>query len=594
MPQFFSELQRRHVYRVAAAYAVVAWLLIQIATQVFPFFDFPTWAVRLVVLVLVLGFPVAIILAWAFDITPEGIKRTEELGPDEPTPRRTGRRLIAFVVVMAALGLAFPIVRFTRSKFSNPLIVLTSDSLPPIPEKSMAVLPFKPLSESNRDEVLELGMADTLIAKLSASREIIVTSLTAVRKYDDLKQDPVSIGRLLRVNSVLEGNLQRLGDRIRVTARLIKVLDGSSIWAGTFDEKFTDVFALQDAISEKVVAALSLRLNQDEHKRLTKRYTENVAAYQLYLTGRYHWSNLSPPELQKSIEFFKKAIEADPGYALAYYGLAESLRASSINSDMPPNEVMPLATSAARKAIELDPTLAEPHVTLSFVYLFYDWNWAEAEKEATRAIALNPNLAWAHMAYAHYLSDVGRHEEAIAAAARARELEPVSLILNSLEGARLYYARQYDEAQARLQKVLELNPNFWVAHRYLGHVAIAKGNYAEAVAQFSKAKELARGNTQPPSMLAYIAARTGDTAKARAMLQDLKALSAKRYVPSLNIAVAHLGLGETDEALSWLEKAFEEHDVQLQFLKVDPTFDPLRSELRFVALLKRLGLPAEH
>jgi TolB-like protein len=464
LPQFFSELQRRHVYRVAAAYAVIAWLLIQIATQVFPFFDFPTWAVRLVVLVLVLGFPVAIILAWAFDLTPEGITRTEELGSHGPTSRRTGRRLIAFVVVMAALGLAFPIVRFTRSKFSNPLIILTADSLPPIPEKSMAVLPFKPLSESNRDEVLELGMADTLIAKLSASREVIVTSLTAVRQYDGLKQDPVSIGRLLRVNSVLEGNLQRLGDRIRVTARLIKVLDGSALWTGTFDEKFADVFAVQDAISEKVAAALSLRLSQEEHMRLTKRYTENVAAYQLYLMGRYHWNKLIPPEIKKSIGFFQQAIDLDPSYALAYFGLAEAYRSLVITSDVRPKDAFPQAKAAALKALAIDEWLAEPHSTLAMIHMWFDWDWVVAEREAKRAIELNPNSALARMAYAHVLSNQGRHEEAIAEAARGRELDPVSLIINAREGAVLYYAKRNNEAMERLQKTLELDPNFWVAH----------------------------------------------------------------------------------------------------------------------------------
>jgi TolB-like protein/Tfp pilus assembly protein PilF len=588
--QFFSELQRRHVYRVAVTYAVVAWLLIQIATQVFPFFDFPNWAVRLVVLVLVLGFPVAIILAWAFDLTPEGIKRTEEPGSHEPTSRRTGRRLIAFVVVMAALGLAFPIVQFTRSKFSNPLIILTAESLPPIPEKSMAVLPFKPLSESNRDVVLELGMADTLIAKLSASREIIVTSLTAVRKYDDLKQDPVSIGRLLRVNSVLEGNLQRLGDRIRVTARLIKVLDGSSLWTGTFDEKFTDIFALQDAISEKVAAALSLRLSQDEQKRLTKRYTENVAAYQLYLMGRYHWNKLIPPEIKKSIGFFQQAIDLDPSYALAYFGLAEAYRSLAITSDVRPKDAFPQAKAAALKALAIDESLAEPHSTLAMVHMWFDWDWVGAEMEAKRAISLNPNSGASHLAYAHVLSNLGRHAEAIAEGARARELDPVSLIVNAREGAVLYFARRNDEARERLQKTLELDQNFWIAHLFLGHVYLEKKNYPEAIAEFTKARDFSRGNAQAISMIGYVSALAGDAAKARAILDELKSRSAQQYVPPCNVAVVHLALAEQDEAFAWLEKANEEHDVWVSFLRIDPKWDSYRSDPRFAAILKRIGL----
>ena len=435
-----------------------------------------------------------------------------------------------------------------------------------------------------------MGMADTLITKLSNSGEMIVPSLTSVRQYGGLDQDPLAAGRKLGVNSVLEGNVQKSGDRLRVTVRLIKVADGSSLWAGTFDEKFTDVFTVQDTISQKVAEALALRLSGEEQKRLTKRYTENVAAYQLYLTGRYHWNKLTPPEITKSIGFFQQAIELDPSYALAYVGLADAYRGLALTSDMPPKEVFPQAKAAATKALEIDESLAEPHAALAFIHMWFDWDWVGAEREARRAISLNPNSGFSHLAYAHVLSNLGRHEEAIAEGARARELDPTSLITNAREGMALYFARRYDEAKEGLLKTLELDPNFWVAHHFLGHVYLEKKNYPEAIAEFTKARDFSRGNSAAISMIGYASARAGDAAKARAILDELKSQSAHQYIPPYNIAVVYLGLGERDEAFAWLEKANEEHDALVSFLKIFPQWDSVRSDPRFAAILKRIGL----
>ena len=464
------------------------------------------------------------------------------------------------------------------------------DAAASIAQKRIAVLPFKPVLPKNRDQVLELGMADTLITKLSNSREIIVRSLTSVRKYGGLEQDPVSAGRELEVNSVLEGNVQKVGDRIRVTARLIKVADGSSLWAATFDEKFTDVFSVQDAISQKVADALALRLSGEENKRLTKRYTDNVEAYQLYLTGRYHWNKLTPPEIRKSIGFFKQAIDLDPTYALAYSGWADAYGAFAPMSDMPPKDVLPQAKAAATKALEIDESLAEPHATLSFIHTWFDWDWAEAEKEAKRAIALNPNLGSAHIAYAQLLSVTGRHQEAITEGTRAQELDPLSLLINTLHGSFLYYARRDDEASARLQKTIELDPNFWLARVVLGKVYISKGKYPEAITEFSKATELSGGNSEPLSMAGCTWAMAGDPAKARAVLKELKSFSSQRYVPAPNVALLCSMLEERNEAFVWLEKAYQDRDMRLCRLKVDPRWDAMRSEPRFVAILKRIGL----
>lgn len=458
------------------------------------------------------------------------------------------------------------------------------------PGKSIAVLPFKPLTASERDEILEAGMADTLITKLSNSHEIIVPSLSSVRKYADRGQDPVTTGRALRVNSILEGNVQKSGDRIRVHARLIKVADGSALWSGTFDEKFTDVFSVQDTISQKVAEAVAPGLSGEEQMRLTKQYTGNLEAYQLYLTGRYHWNKLIPPEIVKSIGFFQQAVEKDSNYALAYFGLAEAYRVLAITSDMPAKEVFPQAKAAAIKALQIDESLADPHATLAMVYMWFDWDWAASEREAKRAITLNPNSGFAHLAYAQLLSTLGRHAEAIPEAARGRELDPVSSIANTREGAMLYLARRNEQAAERLQKTVELDPNFWIAHLFLGQVYMQKGNYPKALAAFTKARELSRGNSETISMIGYVSARAGDAGKARAALDELKSLSAQRYIPPYNVAAVHMGLDEKDEAIAWLEKAYEERDVRLSFLKMDPKWDSFRSDPRFGAILKRIGL----
>ncbi|PYM02828.1 MAG: hypothetical protein DMF19_01610 [Verrucomicrobia bacterium] len=517
---------------------------------------------------------------------PEKLKKERETSAAAPSIKPAKLRkpalLTGAILVTTALVIGFWASSHRHSqKMAN---VLTS------PEKRIAVLPFKPLVPENRDQVLEMGMADSLIAKLSNIREIVVRSLNSVRKYSGLDQDPLAAGRELEVNSVLEGNVQKSSDRIRVSARLINVADGSSLWANTFDEKFTDVFAVQDAISQKVANALALRLSGEENKRLTRRYTENVEAYQLYLTGRYHWNKLTPPEITKSIGFFKKAIDLDPTYALAYFGLADAYRSLAPTSEVPSKDTLPQAQGAATKALELDETLAEPHATLAFIHTWYDWDWSAAEREAKRAIELNPNWSFGHIAYAQMLSVTGRSQEAIAEGARAVELDPLSLIINALNGYHLHLARRDDEAIARLKKTLELDSGFWIAHQFLGMAYIEKKMYPEAIAEFNQAVKLSGGNSEPLALNGYVSVLSGDAAKGRAVLEELKSLESQRYLPPSNLALLSYVLGEKDEAFSWLEKAYQDRDIRLCRLKVDSKWDSMRSEPRFVEILKRLGL----
>lgn len=459
-----------------------------------------------------------------------------------------------------------------------------------VPIKTVAVLPFKPLLAENRNEALEMGMADTLINKISSSGEIIVRPLGSVRRYNSLEQDSLLAGRELDVDSVLEGNIQTSGERIRITARLIRTGDGKQLWTGQFDEKVTDIFAVQDSISERVLAALTLKLSGDKQKRLTKHYTENVEAYQLYMRGSFHASKLILPEAKKGIEYYQQAIAIDPNYALPYVGLAHAYLSFSLSGDISANEAMPKAKAAALRAIEIDANLPESQVAVGMVDFWYDWNWSEAENKYQRALELDPNNAAAQFLYAHLNSNLGRHEEAVTMGKRARELDPLSLITNSAEGQFLFFAGRSDEALARLKKTLELDPNFWHAHLVLSIVYTEKGMFAEAVAEADKAAKLSGGNSQAVATKGYALAKSGKPAEARAVLAELQRLSTTRYVAPYNFAIIYNALGETDTALDYLEKAFAEKNVLMVFLKVDPKWNNLRNDTRYKDLLWRIGL----
>ena len=509
---------------------------------------------------------------------PERLKREKTIATT-PKAKKMSAFLLAAAVLLVALGVWF----FSHNAPRKPVAGSAT-------EKRIAVLPFKPLVPESRDQVLELGMADSLIAKLSNIRQIIVRSLNSVRKYGGLEQDPLAAGRELDVDSVLEGNVQKSADRIKVSARLISVADGSSLWSDTFEEKLTDVFNVQDAISQKVADALALRLSGQERERLTRRYTDNVEAYQLYLTGRYHWAKFTPSDIRKGIDFFQQAIELDPHYALAYFGFAEANRSRAINSDVPSKDCLPQAKTAAIKALEIDDSLAEAHASLSFSLIWYDWDWEGGVREAQRAISLNPNSAHSHFALAHALSDQGKHDQALAEMARARELDPVFLLYRALEGMMFHHAGRDAEALDRLQRAVVLDPTFWITHLTLGNVFTQQHKYPEAIEEFGKAREFSHGNSEAIASIGYAAALAGDKQKAQAVLDELKALSNEHYIPPVNTALVLDALGKEDEALASLEKGCVERDVRLSLLKVDPRWNSLRDNPRFVAILKRIGL----
>jgi DNA-binding winged helix-turn-helix (wHTH) protein/TolB-like protein len=456
---------------------------------------------------------------------------------------------------------------------------------------SIAVLPFRPLVAEGRDASLELGMADSLIMKLGGLRQITVRPLSAVRGYTDLAQDAVKAGEALRVESVLDGHIQRVQDRIRVSVSLRRVRDGQQLWADQFDEQWTNIFAAQDRVSQRVAEALALTLTGEEQHQLTKRYTENPEAYAVYVRGRYFWNTGTAEGYRRAVEDFQRAIRLDPGYSLAFAGLADSYNLLGSYGEMPMREAKQKAKEAALRAVDLDDQVAEAHTSLGAIIASYDWEWAEAEKHFLRAIDLKPRYATAHEWYSEYLSWMGHHEKAIHAAQQALDLDPVSLRANSHVGLALYRARQYDAAVKRFRETLHLNPDFADAHVMLGVTLVQTGMHREAIAEFQRAGELTANSPEILGLLGYAYGMSGMKREARDVLRELDDLTRqKRYVSSFSQATIYIGLGEIDLAFKWLERAYEERLWYLALLAVDPMFDRLRADARYTHLIRRMNL----
>jgi serine/threonine-protein kinase len=487
---------------------------------------------------------------------------------NEIRPNGKQRRwlFVSAIVTIVALGTTGIYIWMVREKSAD------------APIRTIAVLPFKPLVAENRNEALELGLADALISELSGNEEIVVRPLSAIRRYNALEQDTLTAARELGVESVLDGTIQTWGDRIRISAKLIRTSDGKQLWAGQFDEKFTDLFVVQDTISEKVASALKIRFGG------RKRPTENIEAYQLYMKGRYHIAKGTPSDLKASIPFFQQAIGIDPGYALAYTGLSHAYGVLGLAGDLTVPDSVSKAREAERKALELDDTLGEAHNTHCMGLFWYDWDWESAEKACLRSIEIDPNNADFHGNYAMVLSNTGRHAEALAEAKRSRELNPLNLVQNALEGQFLLHAGRTDEALVQLRKMSELEPNFWMPHMIAASAYIEKGMFADALAESEKERELSGGNVYP--LAAYALAKSGKSEEARAALNGL--LSETKYAPPYNIALLYNALDKGDEAMNWLEKAYLDRDPKMTFLKVDPKWNNLRNEPRFVDLMKRM------
>jgi DNA-binding winged helix-turn-helix (wHTH) protein/TolB-like protein/cytochrome c-type biogenesis protein CcmH/NrfG len=511
----------------------------------------------------------------------DGSSEREPEIPANSHPRLT--LSILFVCVMLA-GLTATGYYFRPTRTGLP-------SGSPAAITSIAVLPFRPLVAEGRDASLELGMADSLIMKLGNLRQITVRPLSAVRGYTDLTLDAVKAGEALRVESVLDGHIQRVQDRIRVTVSLRSVRDGRQLWADQFDEQWTNIFAAQDRVSQRVAAALALTLTGEEQRQLTRRYTDNPEAYAAYVRGRYFWNTGTAEGYRKAVEDFQRAINLDRGYSLAFAGLADAYNLLGSYGEMPMRDAHQKARAAAEKAVELDDEVAEAHTSLAAMLASYDWEWAEAEKHFLRAIELKPRYATAHEWYSEYLSSMGRHPEAIRAARQAVDIDPVSLRAHSHVGLALYRARQYDAAVAQFQETLHLDQDFADAHVMRGVTLVQTGKHSEAISAFHRAAALTANSPEILGLLGYAHGLAGMKREAQDILNELDSVARQnRYVSSFSRATIHIGLGETDLAFKWLERAYQERLWYLTLLAVDPLFDRLRADPRYTDLLRRMNL----
>src|SRR6266446_3984559 len=582
---FFGELKRRNVYKVAVAYAVVGWVIAQIATQIFPFLEIPNWVVRLVIVLIAIGFPIALVIAWAFEATPEGIKRTEDVDP-AASARQPRKHVWIYVV---AIGAAFSIGLFFVGRYS---VTLRQTEAATLPAKSIAVLPFDNLSRDPDNAFFAEGVQDEILTRLAKVADLKVIARTSTQKFKSAPTDLRDVAKQLDVTNILEGSVQKVNDQVRVNVQLINALTNAHLWAEIYDRKLSDIFAVQSDIAKTVADTLQAKLTGAEKQMMAAQPTTDTAAYELYHKGRSLWERRSGDNIPKAIAFYEQAIARDPNYALAYAGLAQAYILVPFYTGADRLDAYLKAKEAALKALRLDPNLAEAHAALGKVLFFSEIDLAGAMREYKRAIELEPNDATAHHWFGNdSLAALGQFEEAIAEGKRSVELDPLSVVINVDLGETFYYARRYDEAARQMRKALEIDPTSFYAHYNLGIVLQLMGDLSGAIAEYEKAKQLG-DNPLVSALCASAKALAGDKNAALRMLSDFDELSRHREVVGYCRALLYLSLNNKDEALRWLEQGFKERDgSNISWIKVDPLLDSLHGDPRFEALVQRVTGP---
>ncbi len=575
---FFAELKRRNVYKVAVAYAVIAWLLIQAASILFPAFEAPAWVMKVFLLIMAAGFVVALFIAWAFEMTPEGMKRTEEISPNERLPQWSKRKFVALIASVAVVALALLAFQLMERRAS---------------EKSIAVLPFDNLSRDPDNAYFAEGVQDEILTRLAKIADLKVISRTSTQRFKSAPEDLPQIAKQLGVAHILEGSVQKQGHQVRVNVQLIKAATDAHVWADSFDRDLTDIFAVESEIARSVADKLRAELTGSEARAIAAHPTKNSEAYQLYLKGRFFWNKRTAKDFDAALTYFQQAIDQDPDFALAYAGLADTYVLLSGYAAASPTESLPRAKAAALKALDLDDSLGEAHASLAQAVCAYDFDFTRAEQEFRRAIVLNPNYATAHQWYAEMLNAMGRFDEAIRQIKRAWQLDPLSVIINADVGTVLCTAGHYDEAIPQLQKTLRMDPDFYYAHWNLGQALELKGRTDEAIAEYKKATAL-NDDPLPLALLGRLYGNLGRKDEAQKILARLHEIAKERYVSFYSFAVVEMGLGEKQEAIRLLERAYEDHNgYDIAFIKTDPLLNPLRGEPAFQALVAKVFSPKD-
>ena len=455
--------------------------------------------------------------------------------------------------------------------------------------KSLAVLPFKTIGVRSDDEYLGLGTADALITRLANTGKIIVRPTSAIERYRNTSLSPQAVGKEQAVEAILDGRIQREAGRVRLTVQMVRVRDGAQLWAETFDEDFTNIFTLEDEVSEQVAHSIRLRFTDKEEKRFNQRPTENTEAYDAFLKGRYFWNKRTAEDFMKGLQYFREAIRLDPNFAEAYQGVADSYATLGLYAVISPQEAFPAARDAARKALQMNDRLAGPHATLGLIDLYYDWNGQEAQNEFRSALEADPNDVMAHSWGGENLAAMGRFPEAVAEAKLALDEDPLSLIVNTNAGWTFCLAGHYEEATELLRKAIDIDPTFPRTHFRLGEVYEKRGLYDQAVVELKQAVKLSNGNVYYEAALGNAYAASGHPAAAHQVLRTLAKQSEHQYVPGFAIALVYAGLNDNDTAFEWLDKASNDHSTSMAYLKVDPALSGLRLDARFASLARRVN-----
>lgn len=554
MRELYAELKRRHVVRVVIAYIVVGWIFIEAASTILPALGAPDWVVPIVTALVLLGFPVAAGLGWAFDVTPDGIRRTPKRAGEGARPRATANS-------PAATG---------------------------EPEKSIAVLPFINMSDDRDNEYFSDGMTEEILNALVKVRELHVASRTSAFAFKGKELDIREIGERLGVATVLEGSVRKAASRIRVTAQLIDIENGYHLWSETYDRELEDVFAIQDEIARAIVDALKVRLMGDAEQPLIAPSTDSLEAYTLYLKGRLYMNKKNEPDLHRALELYQQALSVDPFYARAYAGIADTWMFLA-DDWIAPGIAYPSAKEAALKALEIDPGLAEAHTELGKVLGWFEWNFDAGELALRRAVAANPQYADAHWALGSMLPPTGRVDECVEETRTALRLDPLSPTFSRWLARFLRFARRYDEALDQARATLELDPGHHHAWLEMGHAFIAQNQPERALDAFRRGAtggDIAFFDAHVARALAAI----GDVDGARAIVERLSAAFEEVYVRPEAIAAGWGALGDLEAAFGWLDRGLEARSAGLIYLNVDSAFDPLRDDPRFAVMLEKIGL----
>lgn len=587
---FLAELKRRRVYKMGAAYMVGAWLLVQVATQVFPFFEVPNAWVRWVIILAILGFPVAIALSWVFDLTPDGVVRTEEgVSPDEPAGRLSGARSqgrLNFVLgTLLAVAVCYLLVDhlYLRRDGVPATSIGPHASAQPLVSASIAVMPFADMSAEGDQGYFADGISEELLNLLAQVPQLHVVGRTSSFSFRGKNASVAEIGKALNVTCVLEGGVRKAGDRLRVTAQLITVADGFQLWSQTYDRELTDVFLVQDDIAGAVVDALKVKLLPADRPSTARQYVPDFETYDRYLLGRQLLVRNEPEHFAKAVDAFTEAIARDPNYAGAYAGLAmaESFASANLEDGAPRRLARTRAMAAAEKAVELGPELGDAYAARGYLRATNEWRWNEALSDSLRAVALDPADARNHLRHGYLLATLGRLPEAVAAYEKANATDPLFPPAWYWLGRTKAAQGDYAGARHALNRTLAIAPEYSAAQAYLGVVSLLQGDAGAARDLFAPLNR--------PLGTAMAEHDLGRVQEAERLLQD--AIGAHSNDSAYSIAVTYAWMGNADAAFQWLDTAFEHHDDGLQYVKYDPQLRSIRTDARYRPFLRRLQLP---